>query len=91
MEMNSVQLTNLIINESSERKVIEQVGEEPPDIGVTVFSEAFVVIAICLGDLPRFVISSQDSDTIATLKFQGDKERHSLYRVVPSVHVVPHE
>ena len=43
--------TYLVVYESSKGKEVEEVGEEAPDIGVTVFSKAFIVKAIYLGDL----------------------------------------
>jgi hypothetical protein len=41
----------LFLYEGSKGKEVEEVGEEAPDIGVAVFSKAFIVKAIYLGDL----------------------------------------
>jgi len=50
--------TYLVIDESSEGKEIEEVGEEPPDIGVAVFTQTFIIKAIYLGNLPGLVVST---------------------------------
>lgn len=69
---------DLVVNQSSERKVIEEVGEVFPDIGVTVFAEAFVVEAVDLGDLTGFVVSSEDGNTLWVADFERDEERYGL-------------
>lgn len=50
-------ITHLVLDESGERQVVEQVCEELPDVGVSVLSEALVVKAIDLGDLTRLMVS----------------------------------
>jgi hypothetical protein len=54
----SVQAKDLTIDQSSQRKVVEQVGEILPDVGVSVFSETFVVESIHLSDLAGLVIAT---------------------------------
>ena len=50
--------SDLGLDEGGEGKVVEQVGEVAPDVGVTVFAETLVVEAVYLGDLARLVIPS---------------------------------
>ena len=83
--------TDLIINESSERKVVKQISEVSPNICIPIFSQAFIVEAVHLGDLARLVIPSEDCDAIAVAEFEGNKESNSLHRVVASVYIVAHE
>lgn len=40
--------TYLIVNQGCEGEEVEQIGEESPDVGISVFSEALVVKAIHL-------------------------------------------
>ena len=54
----TVQTEDLIVNQSGERKIVEEVCEELPHICVAVFSEAFVVEAVNLCDLARLVVTS---------------------------------
>jgi len=59
-----VEAEDLIIDKGSERKVIEQVGKVLPDVGISVFSEAFIVEAIDLCDLTGFVVSTKNGDSV---------------------------
>lgn len=61
-------MTDLVLDESCEGEVIEQVGEVPPDVGVSVFSEALIVESVYLRDLSRLVVAAKDRYTIAVAK-----------------------
>lgn len=54
----SVKTEYLIVDESGQRKVVEEVCEVFPDVGVAIFPQAFVVEAVDLSDLAGFVVSS---------------------------------
>ena len=86
--MNS---TDLVLDESGEGKVIEQIGEVSPYVGVSVLPQAFVVEAVDLGDLAGFVVSSEDGDPIAVPQLHRDEESDGLDGVVSSVYVITHE
>ena len=60
--------TDLVLDESCEGEVIEQVGEVPPDIGVSVFSETLIVESIYLSNLSGLVVATEDRYTIAVAK-----------------------
>jgi len=47
----AVQAEDLVVDQGSEREVVEEVCEVFPDVGVAVFAEALVVEAVDLGDL----------------------------------------
>lgn len=81
----------MIINEGGEGEEIKEVGEESPDVGVSVFAEAFIVEAIDLGDLPGLVIPAKDCYAVSVAQFESNKQRHCLDRVVASIDVVAHE
>jgi hypothetical protein len=83
--------TYLVVDESGKRKVIEKIGEESPDIRVTVLAQTLVVEPVHLGDLPRLVISAEDRDTVAVAQLQRNEQRDGLHRVVTAVDVVTHE
>lgn len=84
-------MTHLVINEGGEGQVVKQVGKESPHISVAVFSQAFIVEAVHLGDLPRLVVSSQNGDPISIAKFHCDEESDSLDGVIPAINIVAHE
>jgi hypothetical protein len=65
----SVQAKDLTIDQSSQRKVVEQVDEILSDVGVSVFSETLVVESVHLSDLAGLVIAAQyrDAFTVADL------------------------
>ena len=46
-------------------KVVEQISEVLPHVGVAIFAQAFVIEAVHLSDLTRFVISSKDCYTVS--------------------------
>ena len=49
---------NFIIDNSSQGKVIKYISAIPPNIDRSIFPEAFIVKAINLSNLSRFVITS---------------------------------
>ena len=70
--------THLVINKRCQGKEIEEVSEEPPDVGIAVFAQALVVEPIHLGNLTGFVIAAQDGDAIAVPQLEGNEERDGL-------------
>ena len=86
-----MQTENLILDDSCERQIVEEVGEVLPHVGVAVLAEALVVEAVDLGDLSALVVASQDSDSLLEAHFETDEQRDRLDTVVAAVNVVPHE
>ena len=76
---------------SPEREIIEDFTTISPDIRGAIFSLAFVVEAVHLRDLPRFVVSAEDSDTVPETQLECYEEGDSLDRVIASIDVVAHE
>ena len=84
-------MTYLIVYKCSKGKEVKEVGEEAPDIGVAVFSKAFIVKAINLSDLSWFVIAAKNGQPVTITEFQCDELCYGLHRVVSSVDIVAHE
>ena len=82
---------DLIVDEGGEGEVIEEVGEEFPDVGVAVFTQTFVVETVNLSNLTRFVIPSEDRDAIPVADLHRDEEGDRFDGVVTSIDVVSHE
>ena len=85
------EFTHLVLDEGSEGKVVEEVGEVSPYIGVSVLAETFVVEPVHLRDLPRFVVPAKDGHSVAVPQLKRNEESDSLDGVVASVDVVTHE
>lgn len=79
---------DLIINQSSQREVIEEVGEVFPDIGVSIFAKAFVVETIDLSDLSGLMVTSEDGNTVRVSDLESDEKGNGFNRVITSVNVV---
>ena len=80
-----------VLNDSSERQVIEQTCEVLPHVGISIFSQALVIEAVDLGDLLALMITSQNGDSVWVPDFECDEQSDSLNRVVTSINVIPHE
>ena len=87
----AVQAEDLVLDERSQGKVVEQVCKVLPDIRVSVFAQAFVVEAIDLCDLARFVVAAQDGDPVAIAHLERHEQGDCLDRVVATIDVVAHE
>ena len=70
---------NLRFNDGSEGKVVENFGEEFPYVGVAVLPQALVVESVHLSDLPRFVVASEDRNSIRESHLERDKQGHCFY------------
>lgn len=79
---------DLVFNKSGKGEVVEEVSEIFPNVGVAVFAQAFVVESIHLCDLARFMVSSENGDTLGITDLKTNKEGDRLNRVVTTVHVV---
>lgn len=79
---------DLVLDDCSQWQVVEQVSKHFPCICVLILSDAFVVETVVLSDCPRFVISSQDGDSVFVANFESQEETDSLNGVVASVDIV---
>lgn len=84
----TVQTEDLVFNESSEGKVVEEIGEVFPHVGVAVFAKTLVVETVDLGDLTGLVIATKDGNTLGVTNLQADQKGHSLDRIVASIDII---
>lgn len=64
-----MQTEELILNHSSEREVVKELGENLPNIGVSILPATFIIESINLSDLPGLMISSQNSYSVFVSHF----------------------
>lgn len=83
-----MQTEDLVVDESGQGEVVEQVGEVFPHVCVSVLSETFIVEAVDLGNLTRLVVSAEDGDALRVADLEGDEEGDSLDGEVASVDIV---
>ena len=81
----------LILYHCCEGKVVEQVSQVLPDIGIAVFAQALVVEAVDLGDLPALMVPPDKVDPVRVPHLQGQQEQEGLHAVEPTVNKVSHE
>lgn len=72
----------LVLDDSSKREEVEELGETFPDIWVSVFSAALIVETIDLSNLSGLVVASQYGDSIFVPDFEGDQEGDCFHTVM---------
>ena len=82
---------DLIFNDSCQRKVVKEVRQVLPDVGIAVLSETLVIKAINLCDLSTFMITAENRDAFLKAYFEADEKCDGLHRVVSTIDVVTHE
>lgn len=87
----TVKTENVSFNNSSKRKVIEQRGEVLPNVGISVFSQAFIIESINLCNLFGLVVTSEDGNSLWISYLEANQKRNSFNGVVASVNVISHE
>ena len=83
-----MQAKDLVLDEGGEGQVVEEIGEVFPDVCVAVFTEAFVIEAVDLGDLAGLVVATEDGYSLGVANFEGDEQGDGLDGEVTTVDVV---
>lgn len=66
----------------------KDVRNTPPDICAAVFSHAFVIEAVDGCDLPRFVISTDESYSVWVSDFEAEKEEEGFKGIKTTINEV---
>lgn len=53
----SVETKYLVVDQGGQRKIVEKVGEELPNVRIAIFSKTLIIKAINLGDLSRLMVT----------------------------------
>lgn len=83
-----MQAENLVVDKGGQGQVVKEIGEEFPNVGVAILSQAFVVEAVNLCDLTGFVVSPENGDALRIPDFEGNEKGYSLDRVIPTINVI---
>lgn len=69
---------DLVVDEGGKRKVVKEICEVFPNVGVAILSEALIVEAIDLGDLAGFVITTEYGDALGVSDLESNEESYGL-------------
>ena len=82
---------NVVVDDGGERHVVEELGAGAPDGDRLELAVAFVVEAVDLGDLPAFVVASDEGDAVGVSCFEEEEEQKSFDGMVAAVDEISHE
>jgi len=88
---SSMETEDLTVHQGSQRKIVKQIGEIFPNIGIAILPQTLVIKSIDLGDLSALMITTEDGDAAAKPHLESDEESDSLNTVVSSINIVSHE
>ena len=87
---STVHTEDLVVNESSNRKTVEAVGETLPQSHV-VFSFAFIVETVDTVDRSAFVVASEKKEVELVFELVGKEKAYGLYALLTTINIVPKE
>jgi len=73
---------------SSKREVVKDLAAHLPGSGIAILLHALIVKAVHLGDLPRFMISPEQSYPVGPLHFVAKEQGQGLQAVPPPIYIV---
>ena len=79
---------DLVVNEGSEREVIEEICEVFPHVGIAIFSKTLVIEPVDLCNLAGFMVATKDGDALGVSDFESNKESDRFNRIISSINVV---
>ena len=82
---------DLIFNDSCQRKVVKEVRQVLPDVGIAVLSETLVIKAINLCDLSTFMITAENRDAFLKAYFEANEKCDGLNGVISAIDIITHE
>jgi hypothetical protein len=79
---------NATIYDGAQREIIEDFATPAPHVATAVLALTFVVKPVYLRDLPRLVVSTDESYAVRIPHFEGQKEKECFDAVEASIHKV---
>lgn len=69
----------------AQSEVIKHFTAPPPHVGAPILSLAFIVESVHLGDLARFVVTTDERDAFRVADLESEEEEKGFDAVEPSV------
>lgn len=88
---SAVHAEYLPIDYGRQTQIVKDLGAIAPHIGRTVFPHAFIVEAVDLRDLARFVIAADQRDAIRIADFEGEQQQKRFDAVVTAIDEIAHK
>ena len=82
---------NFSFNKSTNSKVIKNFSAIFPWIGVSIFSDGFIIESINSCDLSCFMVSSQKCDVLGVFKLKTQQKLECLNWIESSINEITHE
>ena len=87
----TVDAEDLALNDSTDTKVIEDLGAVLPGVDVAIFTHGLFVEAVDAGDTASLVVTTEERDAIRVLELEAEKQLERFDRVVATIDEVTHE
>ena len=84
----AVDTKDLVIYDNTQRQEVEHIGKVMPDVGIPIFSRTLGIEAVRLCYTSRFVVASDQVDSVGVSELQADKERDRLDAEQAAVDIV---
>jgi hypothetical protein len=88
---SAVHAQHLVVDDGSDGKKVEDLAAVAPGVCISVFVLTFVVEAVDLRDLPRFVVAPEKSYLVRPSGFEEQQSGKGFQTVVTSVNKVSHK
>lgn len=85
---SSVSAEYLSFHDGSKRKVVKQISEHFPSVGILVLSRALVKEPIILCYWSALMVASEDSQSLFVSHLEAEQQADSFDGVVATVHIV---
>jgi hypothetical protein len=76
------------IYDCAETQIVKHIAAISPDVPRPIFPLAFVVKSVHLGDLARFMIAANESDSVWITDLEEKQKEEGLDRVEATIHKV---
>jgi hypothetical protein len=82
---------NLAVNDGGNWEEIEQVRALLPDVNAAEFADAFVIEAVCLRHLARFVVPPEKCHPRGKADKEGEEIEEGFDGMIAAIHVIAEE
>mmetsp|Transcript_6233 Transcript_6233/g.18937 ORF Transcript_6233/g.18937 Transcript_6233/m.18937 type:complete len:205 (-) Transcript_6233:40-654(-) len=87
----TVHTEHLVIDESRETEIVEEICTIAPHVHRAELAQTFVIETIHLCDLTTFVVASNESDAVRVANLESEKQEEGFDTVEASIDKVAHE